>query len=44
MAAVLLLLLLLALGAASLLGRTPDSRDQRFTLGLVMAKRIPPDP
>ena len=33
MAALLLLLLLLVLGAASLLGRTPDSRDERFTLG-----------
>ena len=44
MAAVLLLLLLLALGAASMMGRTPDSRDEQFTLGRVMAERIPPDP
>lgn len=40
MAALVILLLLLALGAATLLGRTADSRDDQFTLGSVMSRRF----
>jgi hypothetical protein len=40
MAALVILLLLLVLGAASLLGRTDDSRDDEFTLGRVFAGRF----
>jgi hypothetical protein len=37
MAIYLILLLLLGLGTAALLGRTPDSRDPDYDLGLVAA-------
>jgi hypothetical protein len=40
MVALALLLMLVILGVASALGRTPDSRDQRFTLGSVFAGRF----
>ena len=40
MAALVILLLFLALAAASLSGRTADSRDDRFTLGSVMGRRF----
>ena len=38
MVALVLLLLLLALGAASMLGRTADSRDPDYALGAVIRR------
>ena len=39
MAALLLLLILLALGAASLTGRSADSRDPQYGIGPLLARR-----
>jgi hypothetical protein len=40
MAALVILLLLLALSGASLMGRTADSRDERYSLGAVFGRRF----
>jgi hypothetical protein len=41
MAAMVLLLILLAIGVATLTGRTPDSRDSDYNLGLVSRRPRP---
>jgi hypothetical protein len=43
MFAIVLLILSVALGAASLLGLTPDTRDPHYGLGPVMRSRSPRD-
>jgi hypothetical protein len=42
MAALVILLFILALGAASLLGRTADSRNSDYTVGPVIGRRPRP--
>jgi hypothetical protein len=43
MATTLIVLMILGLGAAALLGRTPDSRDPEYALGRLIGRR-PPEP
>jgi hypothetical protein len=45
MATTLIVLMILGLGAAALLGRTPDTRDQEYALaGLVGRTPVPAEP
>lgn len=45
MATMLIVLMILGLGAAALLGRTPDSRDEEYGLGrLVGRSPVPAEP
>lgn len=41
MVALMLVLILIALGVASYLGATPDSRDTEYSLGPVIRRRGP---
>jgi hypothetical protein len=44
MATTLIVLMILGLGAAALLGRTPDSRDPEYALGRLIARPLTPEP
>jgi hypothetical protein len=45
MATTMIVLTILGLGAAALLGRTPDSRDPEYALGRLIGRPpLPPEP